>query len=543
MNLLETAKAWLAQDPDLVTAGELRALIESEDHAELESRFSSRLEFGTAGLRGELGAGPNRMNRIVVAQAAHAIAGFLLNNRSAYMDPSGQLSVVIGYDGRVNSDVFAKDSAEIFAGAGINVSLFDSPVPTPVACFTGARLKSSATIVVTASHNPPRDNGYKVYLGGPLFGSQLVPPQDKEIAALITQTASTLSFAEIPKSSNYQMFSESEVQLYQDRAAELVPISNPARGELAITYTAMHGVGFKVIEPILSALGFELNSVAQQQEPDGSFPTVSFPNPEEPGAMDLSFAHAQSHNSDLILANDPDADRLAVGVRTATGYQMLTGDEVGLLLAELIAARGTKGSLANSIVSASLEPLARHYGVHYEQTLTGFKWISKVANLSYGYEEALGYCVDPSHTPDKDGITAAVLIAELASALKAKNQTLLDLLAELAGRYGHLKTAQVSIRVTDLSLIGKIMAGVRANPLRELLKESVEFEDLALGLRLGPTEGVILRTESMQVIIRPSGTEPKLKCYLQVRGSTSDTANSRLEELKAFASEYLKSLS
>ena len=543
MNLLETAKAWLAQDPDLVTAGELRALIESEDHAELESRFSSRLEFGTAGLRGELGAGPNRMNRIVVAQAAHAIAGFLLNNRSAYMDPSGQLSVVIGYDGRVNSDVFAKDSAEIFAGAGINVSLFDSPVPTPVACFTGARLKSSATIVVTASHNPPRDNGYKVYLGGPLFGSQLVPPQDTEIAALITQTASTLSFAEIPKSSNYQMFSESEVQLYQDRAAELVPISNPARGELAITYTAMHGVGFKVIDPIFSALGFELNSVAQQQEPDGSFPTVSFPNPEEPGAMDLSFAHAQSHNSDLILANDPDADRLAVGVRTATGYQMLTGDEVGLLLAELIAARGTKGSLANSIVSASLEPLARHYGVHYEQTLTGFKWISKVANLSYGYEEALGYCVDPSHTPDKDGITAAVLIAELASALKAKNQTLLDLLAELAGRYGHLKTAQVSIRVTDLSLIGKIMAGVRANPLRELLKESVEFEDLALGLRLGPTEGVILRTESMQVIIRPSGTEPKLKCYLQVRGSTSDAANSRLEELKAFASEYLKSLS
>jgi phosphomannomutase len=543
MNLLEAAKAWLAQDPDSVTAAELKSLIDSEDLSKLESRFASRIEFGTAGLRGELGAGPNRMNRIVVAQAAHAIAGFLLNNRSSYMDPNGQLSVVIGHDARVNSDVFAKDSAEIFAGAGINVSLFDSPVPTPVACFTGARLKSSATIVVTASHNPPRDNGYKVYLGGPLFGSQLVPPQDKEIAALITQTASTLSFAEIPKSSDYQMFSESEVQLYRDRAAELVPRSNPARAELAITYTAMHGVGFKVIDPIFTALGFELTSVAQQQEPDGSFPTVSFPNPEEPGAMDLSFAHAQSHNSDLILANDPDADRLAVAVKTATGYQMLTGDEVGLLLAEVIASGGVKGSIANSIVSASLEPLANHFGIQYEQTLTGFKWISKVSNLSYGYEEALGYCVDPSHTPDKDGITAAVLIADLAANLKTKGQTLLDLLDELAGLYGHLKTAQVSIRVTDLSLIGKIMAGVRAKPLSELLKESVEFEDLALGLKLGPTEGVILRTESMQVIIRPSGTEPKLKCYLQVRGSSSDSANSKLEELRAFASEYLKSLS
>lgn len=543
MNLLETAKAWLAQDPDSVTAAELKSLIDSEDLSKLESRFASRIEFGTAGLRGELGAGPNRMNRIVVAQAAHAIANFLTSNRSAYLDPNGQLSVVIGHDARVNSDVFAKDSAEIFAGAGINVSLFDSPVPTPVACFTGARLKSSATIVVTASHNPPRDNGYKVYLGGPLFGSQLVPPQDKEIAALITQTASTLSFAEIPKSSDYQMFSESEVQLYRDRAAELAPRSNPARAELAITYTAMHGVGFKVIDPIFTALGFELNSVAQQQEPDGSFPTVSFPNPEEPGAMDLSFAHAKKHNSDLILANDPDADRLAVAVKTATGYQMLTGDEVGLLLAEVIASGGVKGSIANSIVSASLEPLANHFGIQYEQTLTGFKWISKVSNLSYGYEEALGYCVDPSHTPDKDGITAAVLIADLAANLKTKGQTLLDLLDELAGLYGHLKTAQVSIRVTDLSLIGKIMAGVRAKPLSDLLKESVEFEDLALGLKLGPTEGVILRTESMQVIIRPSGTEPKLKCYLQVRGSSSDSANSKLEELKAFASEYLKSLS
>ena len=543
MNLIETAKAWLAQDPDAVTSAELEQLIAQGDLAALESRFSTRLEFGTAGLRGELGAGPNRMNRIVVGQAAHAIAHFLLNNRSDYQDPQGELSVVIGYDGRINSDVFAKDSAEIFAGAGIKVSLFDSPVPTPVACFTGARLGSSATIVVTASHNPPRDNGYKVYLGGPLFGSQLVPPQDKEIASLISETAENLSFSAIPKAANYTVLSEPAVQLYRDRALQLVSPENAARSELRISYTAMHGVGYRVIDPIFRSLGFALHSVPEQQEPNGQFPTVSFPNPEEPGAMDLSFSHAKDFNSDLILANDPDADRLAVAVKTASGYQMLTGDEVGLLLAEVIAAGGASGSIANSIVSASLEPLAKHYGVHYEQTLTGFKWISKVRNLSYGYEEALGYCVDPSHTPDKDGITAAVLIADLAANLKAKGQSLLDLLSELSDRYGHLKTSQVSIRVTDLSLIGKIMAGVRATPLKELLGEAVEFEDLALGLRLKPTEGVILKTDSIQVIIRPSGTEPKLKCYLQVRGASADAALDRLEELKGFASDYLKNLS
>lgn len=543
MNLIETAKAWLAQDPDSATASELQDLIKTENLAELESRFGSRLEFGTAGLRGELGAGPNRMNRIVVAQAAHAIATFLLTNRAEYQDPNGQLSVVIGFDGRINSDVFAKDSAEIFAGAGIQVSLFDSPVPTPVACFTGARLGSSATIVVTASHNPPRDNGYKVYLGGPLFGSQLVPPQDKEIAALISDTAANLSFAQIPKSNDYVLLSEPEIQLYRDRAEQLVNPSNPSRADLKISYTAMHGVGYRVIAPIFESLGFDLKSVPAQQEPNGLFPTVSFPNPEEPGAMDLSFAFATQHDSDLILANDPDADRLAVAVKTGSGFQMLTGDEVGLLLAEVVAAGGAKGSIANSIVSASLEPLAKHYGIHYEQTLTGFKWISKVPNLSYGYEEALGYCVDPSHTPDKDGITAAVLIADLAANLKSKGQSLLDLLAELSDRYGHLKTSQVSIRVTDLSLIGKIMAGVRANPLDQLLGENVAFEDLALGQRLKPTEGVILKTDSIQVIIRPSGTEPKLKCYLQVRGDSAASSMTKLEELKSFASDYLKSLS
>ena len=543
MDLLKLANAWLAQDPDSETKAELSKLIETEDLVALESRFGSRLEFGTAGLRGELGAGPNRMNRIVVGQAAHAIGQFLIANRDTYQDPSGNLSVVIGYDARINSDIFARDSADILSGLGLSVLLFEKAVPTPVACYTGARLKASATIVVTASHNPPRDNGYKVYLGGPLFGSQLVPPQDKEIAEQITKVASTLTFSELPKSSSYKMLDESAVELYRERAKELVGSANPARSELGITYTAMHGVGYRVIAPVFDNLGFKLSSVEAQQQPDGTFPTVSFPNPEEPGALDLSLEHASKLDSDLILANDPDADRLAVGVKTAVGYKMLTGDEVGLLLAEVIAQQGNAKSIANSIVSASLAPLAKHYKLHYEQTLTGFKWISKVKELSYGYEEALGYCVDPSHTPDKDGITAALLIAELAASLKTEGKTLIDQLATLAARYGHLKTGQVSIRVSDLSVIGKIMTGVRIQPLQTLLGETADFEDLALGRNLKPTDGVIIESASARMIIRPSGTEPKLKCYLQVRGPSEELALSGLGELKAFAKDYLKSLS
>lgn len=540
MNYLEAAKAWLSQDPDPQTRAELKALIEGNDDAALESRFATRLEFGTAGLRGELGAGPNRMNRVVVAQAALAIARFLLANKSQFQDPHGELSVVIGYDGRINSDVFAKDSARIFAAQGIRARLFDSKVPTPVACFTGAKLGASATIVVTASHNPPRDNGYKVYLGGPLFGSQLVPPQDAEIAAHITEIADTLRFEEIPMSEDVGLLGQAEIDEYIARAKQLS--LHAAAAELTLTYTAMHGVGYRVIKPIFDEMGLNWVSVAEQQEPDGTFPTVSFPNPEEPGAMDLALETAKQHGSDLIIANDPDADRLAVGVKSGDGYRMLTGDEVGLILAEELVQSGRANVIANSIVSASLAGLASHYGVRYEQTLTGFKWISKVPNLGYGYEEALGYCVDPSHTPDKDGITAAVVMVDVARRLKDQGLSLLDHLAKLYERYGYLKTGQVSIRVTDLSVISKIMRGVRENPLTEVLGSSVEFEDLALGLRLQKTDGVIISNQKLRMIIRPSGTEPKLKCYLQYLGDSDQSAAAGLASLRAFASDYLDSL-
>ncbi len=539
MDFRQAALDWLNQDPDAQTRAELQAILDANNLEELRARFATRLEFGTAGLRGELGAGPNRMNRIVVAQAALAIARFLNSNRAEYLDPKGELSVVIGYDGRINSDIFALDSARIFAAQGIKARLFESKVPTPVACFTGARLGSSATIVVTASHNPPRDNGYKVYLGGELFGSQLVPPQDAEIAGHISEIAEGIRFEEIPQSIEIEMLGAAELELYTQRA---ISLAQSPKTPLKITYTAMHGVGYRVIKPIFDALGVDWSSVVKQQEPDGTFPTVSFPNPEEPGAMDLALELARVQQSDLIIANDPDADRLAVGVAAHGEYRMLTGDEVGLILAEELVSSKRAQVVANSVVSASLSNLAKHYGISYEQTLTGFKWISKVKNLGFGYEEALGYCVDPSHTPDKDGITAAVVMVDIARRLKATGKTLIDHLDELNQRYGYLKTSQVSIRVTDLSIIGKIMAGVRSAPLKEVLGQSVEFEDLALGLRLQKTDGVIISNSNLRMIIRPSGTEPKLKCYLQFSGATDTLAVEGLAALKSFATDYLDSL-
>ena len=539
MELIALANNWLAQDPDPLTRLELEELIEAGDAAGLESRFSTRLQFGTAGLRGELGAGPNRMNRIVVAQAAFAIARFLTANRNDYLDKNGELSVVVGYDGRVNSDIFAQDSAEIFAGAGIRTRLFDSAVPTPVAAFTGKRFHASATVIVTASHNPPRDNGYKVYLGGQNGCSQLISPQDKQIAALIDEIALNTKFADIPKASNIETLGQADIDAYVKRAASLVASDTSGRKNLKITYTAMHGVGYRVMKSVFDSTGFVFSSVAKQQEPDGQFPTVAFPNPEEPGAMDLSFAHALTQHSDLIIANDPDADRLAVGVRSGNGYQMLTGDQVGLLLAEMIASAKQSGTLANSIVSASLAKVAAFHNLKYQQTLTGFKWISKVPDLSFGYEEALGYCIDPTFTPDKDGISAALAIAELAATLKAEGMDLLDLLRGLAKRYGHLATGQVSIRVTDLSVISKIMHDVKSNPVAQILGQDAEFENLELGKNLPATEGVIFTTSSYRVIIRPSGTEPKLKCYLQVTADSEDASKAMLAELKEWAQQQL----
>ena len=547
--LLVAAKAWVAQDPDPQTRAELEALIANEDYVELEARFGSRLGFGTAGLRGELGAGPNRMNRVLVAQAAAGIASYLLKNREQLLDSNGRLGVIIGFDGRTNSDVFAEDSAQIFAGAGIDTWLVGQ-VPTPVLAFATKHWKASAGIMVTASHNPPRDNGYKVYLGGTNGGSQIISPVDRDIAAEIRDVAERLSFDAIPKSGDFNRSGEHALHEYILATSNLVG-AVPVGPQPKFVYTAMHGVGYRTTAQLFELAG--VNSLAvvdEQNEPDGDFPTVAFPNPEEPGAMDLAFAKARSVGADLIIAQDPDADRLAVAVPDASaaeGYRRLTGDEIGLVLADRLAgwwadrggklgATGEVPNLACSIVSSSaLGEVARHYGLGFKQTLTGFKWISKVPNLLFGYEEALGYCVDLAHTPDKDGISASLVIADLAIELHQRGSNLERHLAELGERYGYFATSQISIRFSDLAKIGELVSRMRATPPTELCGLEVRFTDLSLGSpELPATDGVRLDlADGRRVIVRPSGTEPKVKCYLQATGSSAQVAKSLLNELDA----------
>lgn len=554
--LAAAIEEWLVIDPDPETRAELmglrdRAVGEQDGDGvastELANRFGVNLEFGTAGLRGELGAGPNRMNRVVVQRAAWALGTFLLANKERFWADRNHPLVVIGYDGRVNSDVFANDTAAVLTGLGVEARLFANHVPTPVVAFTGKRLGSSASVVVTASHNPPRDNGYKVYLGGSNGGSQLIAPDDRAIAELIASfpigNLPTLTRGEVVATLGF-----SDVDAYLQRAAELIsqaPTALERRATLKICHTSLHGVGWQVVESLFTRAGFtDVHPVVEQMHPDGRFPTVSFPNPEEPGAMDLSYATASRIGADLILANDPDADRLAVALpdtESGSGWRMLTGDQVGLILGWLTASAHPEGTLANSIVSsARLGKIAKHFGVRYQQTLTGFKWISKVSELRFGYEEALGYCVDPNATPDKDGITAALLIAEASSALKEQGKTLLDLLAEIDAAVGAEATSQISIRVTDLKVIGQMMQRLRVEPPAQLLGETVQFTDLKQGGQLPPTDGLVLATQSgLRVTVRPSGTEPKLKCYLSASGKSASDANARMLELRATVQQLL----
>ena len=533
--LLAKAKAWVEQDPDPETRAELEALIAANDEAALADRLNARLGFGTAGLRGELGAGPNRMNRVLVGQAAAGLAAFLLTK---FEKPT----VAIGYDGRVNSDVFARDSAEIMAAAGIETHLFDQRVPTPVLAFAVKQHGYSAGVMVTASHNPPRDNGYKVYLGGENGGGQIVSPADKEIAAEIEKVAASKAFHHIEKSERYKLIGDSVIAEYVQTTRRLV--GDASEKQIKIVYSAMHGVGWHTTKQLFAAAGIaELITVASQLEPDGRFPTVAFPNPEEPGAMDESYATANAVGADLILVNDPDADRLAVAISSEHGWHRLTGDQVGMLLADELASRpGASGALACSIVSCSgLGAIARANGLDFVETLTGFKWISKVPNLLFGFEEALGYCVDPSHTPDKDGISAALVVADLANRLAQQGKTIADRLAEIGEKYGHYATGQVSIRVADLSIISNTVARLRQNPPAKIAGSSAAFTDLALGSeRLLPTDGLRFDLEDgSRVIVRPSGTEPKLKCYLQTVGTSASDAAAKLATLEAAARELI----
>nr|WP_307890411.1 phospho-sugar mutase [Acidipropionibacterium jensenii] len=507
--------SWIAQDPDRATHDQLTSLRDralSGDPAaiaEIEAEFAGPLAFGTAGLRAALGPGPARMNRVVVQRAAAGFAAWL----HAHGHDSG--SVMIGFDARHNSDVFARDTAAIMAGAGFHALLAASPIPTPVTAFGIGHFGAIAAVMVTASHNPPADNGYKVYLGD---GSQIIPPTDTEISAEIARVSAG-PVDRIPRGDDIELVGDSLIDAYVARAASLIP-DRTAR-QLRWVYTAMHGVGTKVVQRLVKAAHLPaMIGVPEQLEPDPDFPTVPFPNPEEPGALDLAIALARRKDADLVIASDPDADRCAVAAVVDGSWRMLTGDELGILIGAELLRRGVKGVYANSVVSSTcLSRMAAAAGQPHATTLTGFKWIGRVPGMVFGYEEAIGYCCDPSHVPDKDGITALAVIWRIAAELREEGITIGERLDEIWRDFGLYRTSQLAVRVTDRGLITAAMDRLRVSPPQTLLGEPVVVRDLddpqaETGL---PRQNAIeLTGERLHVVARPSGTEPKLKCYLEV---------------------------
>jgi len=516
-DLARRVTAWIDDDPDPASRAALQALLDAGDAdslAELEDRFSGPLTFGTAGLRGPMRAGPNGMNLAVVRGAAAGLCAWVSEREAEGL-------IIIGYDARRGSHDFAVETSRVATGAGLRAVLMPRPLPTPVLAFAVRHLAASAGVMVTASHNPPQDNGYKVYLGESLggrlgAGAQIVPPVDAEIEAAI-RTVGPLSL--VPLGPEGSVAGESVISSYVDTAASVVDPDAP-KG-LSVAYTPLHGVGWPVVREAFAKAGFGVPAVvSRQEEPDGAFPTVSFPNPEEPGAMDLALALARERGADIAIANDPDADRCAVAVPGPKGWRMLRGDEVGVLVADHLMRRGVTGTFATTIVSSSLlRHMCEAHGMGYVETLTGFKWIVRAAaDLVFGYEEALGYCVAPEMVRDKDGITAALTVAELAAGLRTEQRTLTDRLDELALQYGLFVTDQLSVRVDDLNEIAAAMARLRAKMPASLLDEPVtESQDLLPG-----ADVVVLRTASARVVVRPSGTEPKLKAYLEVVEPVAD---------------------
>lgn len=574
-DLAAQVRAWIEDDPDPDTAQELRDLLRRastrpeglvdgvEPHpeqaqaiaaavaarTELADRFQGLLQFGTAGLRGRIGGGPHRMNRAVVIRAAAGLADYLLGELDGVTPPP---RVAVGYDARHKSDQFARDTAAVLTAVGIEVLLLPQPLPTPVLAFAVRHLGADAGVMVTASHNPPQDNGYKVYLGGRVVdgggqGAQIVPPYDAAIAAEIARVPSVAS---VPRAeSGWTVLGPDVLEAYARSAVDLAPTdpeSRAAAAALRIVLTPLHGVGGEVAARVLEAAGFtDVLVVPEQRTPDPDFPTVEFPNPEEPGAIDLALGLAGDENADIVIALDPDADRCAVAVRdhrhrsyrgpdtaAADGWRMLHGDETGALLGAAVAERvaaeagptDPEATFANSIVSSRLlAGIASAAGLRHVQTLTGFKWLSRVDGLLFAYEEALGYCVDPLHVRDKDGISAAVTVATLAARLKSEGRSLIDALDDLARQHGLHLTSQVSARFTDIEKIAATVQTLRSAPPRRLAGANVlSVVDLAAGTEddrngLPPTEGLRIETaDDTRVIVRPSGTEPKVKCYLEV---------------------------
>jgi len=528
-------EAWIADDPDPKTAAELQTLLDAGDEVTLKKYFNGFLQFGTAGLRGPIGPGPSCMNRAVVGRAAAGIA--------SYMQKRGMTKVVIGRDARYGSEDYTFETAEIMSGAGMDVYILQRPLPTPVLAFATSYLACDIGIMVTASHNPPQDNGYKVYVGPEADGvkyasSQIINPTDGFIAADIDAVTSLKS---LPRDSKWTILDEEVLNEYVKRTSALAP----RPGDLKVVYTAMHGVGTETAQLVFNKAGFSsLITVDEQCTPDPDFPTVAFPNPEEPGAIDLALKKARDFNAELVIANDPDADRCAAAINDpAVGWRMLRGDELGVVLGEWIARSKPSGTFGNSIVSSSaLRKISGHYGIDFQEVLTGFKWLAKIEDLAFGYEEAIGYAVDSDTVNDKDGISAAIFLAQVAMDLKRDGLTISDLLNQVWERHGFHGTEQISIRVSDMSAITRLLADLRQTPPKEIAGRAVEsIDDLAAPKDgLPPTDGLrIWLAGGIRIIVRPSGTEAKMKCYIEVITKTSGDSEVLLNELREPLKKFL----
>ena len=534
-SLRAEVESWIADDPDPKTAAELQRLLDSEDETTLRKYFSGFLQFGTAGLRGPIGPGPSCMNRAVVGRAAAGIA--------AYMKKRGMTKVVVGRDARYGSEDYTFETAEIMSGAGMDVYILPRPLPTPVLAFATSYLSCDIGIMVTASHNPPQDNGYKVYVGPEADGinyaaSQIINPTDGFIAADIDAVTSLKS---LPRGTKWTVLDDEVLNEYVKRTSALAP----RPGDLKVVYTAMHGVGTETVKLVFNKAGFtSLITVDEQCTPDPDFPTVAFPNPEEPGAIDLALKKARDFGAELVIANDPDADRCAAAINDPkVGWRMLRGDELGVVLGEWIARSHPHGTFGNSIVSSSaLRKISAHYGINFQEVLTGFKWLAKIEDLAFGYEEAIGYAVDSKTVNDKDGISAAIFLAQVAMDLKNQGLTITDLLDQVWERHGFHGTEQISIRVSDMSAITRLLAGLRQTPPKEIAGRAVEsIDDLAAPKDgLPPTDGLrIWLKGGIRIIVRPSGTEAKMKCYIEVVTPTSEESQKLLDEIRQPLKEFL----
>ncbi|HCE2430178.1 TPA: phospho-sugar mutase [Vibrio parahaemolyticus] len=525
---------WLARDPDPKTREELQHLVDTNNEQELSDRFGSRLAFGTAGLRGKVGAGPNRMNRLVIQETATGLGHYLLEQ----VQDGASRGVVIGYDGRPDSKQFAHDTASVLTALGIKVYLTYQVAATPIVAFGVRTMNAAAAVVVTASHNPPEYNGFKVYWEN---GAQIIPPHDSGIAAKIdeatTKPLPLMSLDDAKQQGLLVWLEDDYYQTYRKTMNENALLTPDSNTDISIAYTAMHGVGADMAETLLADAGFKkVASVAEQREPDGTFPTVNFPNPEEAGAMDMVMALGKSVDADIACANDPDADRFAVAVKRPDGeYQMLTGDQVGSLFGDYLLEQQPNSLVGNTIVSSRLlSSIAKAHGAEYYQTLTGFKWLTNVAMSQeteqhpflFAYEEALGYTVG-NKVWDKDGLSAIVAFSQLTGKLKAQGKTLWDKLEALYRQHGFYFNAQRSIALDPNS--PTIGDKLRANPPSEIAGKKVSVtEDLKTSVRTfedGSEETINLPASDVliyhledksRVIVRPSGTEPKLKCYYEV---------------------------